>query len=200
MSNDELKLNIPGATVRLIRDFLDSPPTVAEVLEDITLNTEEESMVRIHGRYIPIPRKQTAYGDPGTFYRFSGNRVVARSWSESVLVESIKLELEAEELVEEEFNFVLVNFYENGKNTIGWHSDDEKDLRKNSTIASLTLGAERDFLFKEKATGKLHRISLPHNSLLLMSGDTQKNYLHSLPKRLRVVEPRFNFTFRQMKV
>jgi alkylated DNA repair dioxygenase AlkB len=103
-----------------------------------------------------------------------------------------------ETVLEETFNFVLINLYENGTRYIGWHSDDEKDLRDGSIIASLTFGAERDFILKNKETKAVTKIALPHNTLLIMGGDTQKNYWHSVPKRLRVKEPRVNMTWRQM--
>lgn len=189
-------LKLPGADVRVCYNFLASPPSVDDVTNNVEFNSDEDSKVFIHCRYVQIPRKQTAYGDTGTFYRFSGNKVDARPWND--FLENIELQLEA--VLEEMFNFVLINLYEDGTRYIGWHSDDEKDLEEGGIIASLTFGAERDFVLKHKVTGKTVKIALPHNTLLIMGGDTQKNYLHSVPKRLRVDKPRINMTWRQMNV
>jgi alkylated DNA repair dioxygenase AlkB len=188
------KLDLPGADVQICYNFLASPPSVDDVNSNVVFNSDEESKVFIHGKYIQIPRKQVGYGNDGTFYRFSGNRVDAKPWND--FLEDIELQLEA--VLEETFNFVLINLYEDGTRYIGWHSDDEKDLGDGSIIASLTFGATRDFVLKHKVTKKSTKIALPHNTLLIMGGDTQKNYLHSVPKRLRVKEPRINMTWRQM--
>lgn len=79
---------------------------------------------------------------------------------------------------------------------MAWHSDGEKDLKKNGAIASLSFGAERKFAFKHKETGEKRNILLQHGSLLLMKGTTQANWLHRLPPTKTVLKPRINLTFR----
>jgi alkylated DNA repair dioxygenase AlkB len=81
---------------------------------------------------------------------------------------------------------------------MGWHSDDEKSIARNSCIASISLGAERKFSFKHKRSGETVSVLLETGSLLLMKGETQTHWLHSLPKSKRVREPRINLTFRRM--
>jgi alkylated DNA repair dioxygenase AlkB len=79
---------------------------------------------------------------------------------------------------------------------MGWHSDDEKELLDNAPIASLSLGAGRNFIFKHKASKKTIPIFLDSDSLLLMKGITQKYWQHRLPTTKKVTTPRINLTFR----
>ncbi len=90
----------------------------------------------------------------------------------------------------------MLNLYHNGNEGMGWHSDDEKSLGKNNTIASLSFGAERNFSFKQKHTKQIVSLVLEHGSLLIMKDTTQTNWLHSLPKSKSVTRPRINLTFR----
>ena len=90
----------------------------------------------------------------------------------------------------------MLNLYHNGNEGMGWHSDDEKSLGKNNTIASLSFGAERNFSFKHKHTKQIVSFGLEHGSLLIMKDTTQTNWLHSLPKSKSVTQPRINLTFR----
>lgn len=176
------------------------------VLEDkLQYNSAESSKVKIFGKEIPIPRKQVAYGEPGTFYNFSGIKVDARSWNieEDEVCRVIR---EVKSKVEERsgvvFNFVLINRYENGEQYIGFHTDDENDLDGNSPIVGVSLGAERDFQFKAKKIPVEHKqvieLTLHHGSFISMNHPTNKNWSHSLPKRLRVKRPRISLTFRKM--
>lgn len=91
-----------------------------------------------------------------------------------------------------------MNLYHDGNEGIGWHSDDEKSIGDNSSIASVSIGAERKFSFKHKQSKKIILILLEHVSLLLMKDATQKNWLHSLPKSSKIAQPRINLTFRRM--
>jgi alkylated DNA repair dioxygenase AlkB len=90
----------------------------------------------------------------------------------------------------------LLNLYHNGNEGMGWHSDDEKSLGKNNTIASLSLGTERKFSFKHKQTKQEVSLVLEHGSLLIMKDNTQSNWLHSLPISKSIIQPRINLTFR----
>lgn len=185
---------LPGADVKICYDFLTEPPTTWDIFDNVEFDPADKTKVFVHGKWYNIPRRQTAYGDPGTFYRFSGHKSIPKPWTD--FITNIKLQIEA--VLETEFNFVLVNWYQDGEHCIGWHSDDEKDLDENHMIVSYTVGETRDFLLRNKRTKEITKISLPHNTLLIMGGDTQKNYQHSVPKRKGVRKPRVNFTFRQM--
>ena len=101
------------------------------------------------------------------------------------------------------FNSVLANLYRDGRDAMGWHSDDEPELGPKPVIASLSLGATRRFVLKARqpdAEGVIERhvIELPHGSLLLMRGDCQARYRHALPRTAKPVGPRINLTFRRI--
>ena len=103
-----------------------------------------------------------------------------------------------EQLVPTRFNSVLLNYYRDQNDSMGMHSDDEKELGSRPTIASISLGSERSFLLKSKIDpdAKLVKLPLASGSLLLMKGDTQKNYKHGIGKASRTLGPRVNLTFR----
>lgn len=131
--------------------------------------------VKVFGKVHKIPRKQTAFGDSGLSYNFSGTSVPANSWTP--LMSSIRRSVETA-LGETRFNFVLVNRYGDGNDHMGEHRDDESDLIRGAPIASLTFGQARDFVFKHKdARGKKASrkdispvtVCLEHGSLLVMN-------------------------------
>jgi alkylated DNA repair dioxygenase AlkB len=110
--------------------------------------------------------------------------------------ELLKLKKIVEEQTGETYNSCLLNLYHNGEEGMAYHSDGEKDLKKNGAIASLSFGAERTFAFRHKVTKERISIVLEHGSLLVMKGETQTNWLHRLPPTKRVHAPRVNLTFR----
>src|SRR5699024_713386 len=111
----------------------------------------------------------------------------------------LELKNKIEEETGEEFNSCLLNLYHDGSEGMGWHSDDESDLKKNGTIGSLSLGAKRKFVFKHKTTKEKVEVFLDHGSLLLMKGETQRYWLHTLPPTKKVKSPRVNLTFRTIE-
>ena len=101
-------------------------------------------------------------------------------------------------ITKNEYNACLLNLYHNGDEGMGWHSDNEKEIITNSSIASLSIGAQRKFAFKHKLTKETHSLILENGSLLEMKGTIQQHWLHCLPKSKKVQTPRINLTFRQM--
>jgi len=152
----------------------------------------ENDEVIIFGKRIVTKRKAAWYGDSDYLYTYSNTTKQALAWTK----ELSELKQIVEELAGTRFNSCLLNLYHNGDEGIGWHSDDEKSLGKNNTIASLSLGAERKFLFKHKQTKQTVSLVLEHGSLLIMKDATQANWLHSLPKSKNVTQSRINLTFR----
>jgi alkylated DNA repair dioxygenase AlkB len=150
--------------------------------------------VNIFGKHIITKRKAAWYGDCDYLYTYSNTTKQAIPWTE----ELSWLRQIIGELIGTKFNSCLLNLYHNGNEGMGWHSDDEKSLGKNNTIASLSLGAERKFLFKHKQTKQIVSLVLEHGSLLVMKEATQSNWLHSLPKSKNVIESRINLTFRSI--
>jgi len=150
--------------------------------------------VVVFGKHIVTKRKTAWYGDSNYVYIYSNTIKEALSWTR----ELINLKHFVENLSNTKFNSCLLNLYHDGNEGMGWHSDDEKSIEENSTIASVSFGAERKFSFKHKQNKKIISVLLEHGSLLLMKEVTQKNWLHSLPKSKKITLPRINLTFRRM--
>lgn len=146
----------------------------------------------IFGKHIITKRKVAWYGDANYGYTYSNTTKQALSWTKELL------ELKA--LVEQHcgvtFNSCLLNLYHDGNEGMGWHSDDEKSLGLNTTIASLSLGAERKFALKHSVSKYNTSLILQNSSLLVMKGSTQTHWHHALPKTSKVKSPRVNLTFR----
>ena len=153
----------------------------------------ENHRIRLFGREHASPRLSCWIGDPGTAYRYSGALFEPRPWPASLrpLRERLCAELGCG------FNSVLANLYRDGRDCMGWHSDDEAELGPAPVIASVSLGATRRFVLKHRDDALQKRaIELPHGSLLVMAGATQRHYRHALPRTARPVGARINLTFR----
>lgn len=149
----------------------------------------------IFGKKILTKRKVAWHGDKDFNYTYSKSTKTALPWSEDLYFLKNKIE----EKTGEKFNSCLLNLYHDGSEGMAYHSDAEKDLKKNGTIASLTLGAERKFSFKHKTSGERIDLFLEHGSLLIMKDETQTNWLHRLPPTKTIRTPRINLTFRMIE-
>jgi len=150
--------------------------------------------IYMFGKKIVTQRKTALYGSTGIVYTYSNATKTALPWTRELL--AIKKDLELHLGVR--FNTCLLNFYHDGSEGMGWHSDDEKEMEKDGVIASLSVGAERKFSFKHKITKEKIDIMLQSGSLLVMKGETQRYWLHQLPKTKKVDQPRINLTFRKL--
>ncbi|KAB7531143.1 alpha-ketoglutarate-dependent dioxygenase AlkB [Flagellimonas olearia] len=146
----------------------------------------------IYGKRIETKRKVAWHGDLPFEYTYSNTTKRALPWTPELL----ELKKLVEEHTGETFNSCLLNLYHSGEEGMAWHSDAEKDLKKDGTIGSLSFGAERKFSFKHKTTKEKVSIALEHGSLLVMKGTTQTHWLHRLPPTKMVKTPRINLTFR----
>lgn len=150
----------------------------------------------IFGKLIITKRKVAWYGDTDYEYTYSNTTKRALPWTTELL--ALKSLVEA--ITAENYNSCLLNLYHNGTEGMAWHSDAEKDLKKNGAIASLSFGAARKFAFKHKATNQTVSLLLENGSLLVMKGTTQTHWLHRLPPSTRITSPRINLTFRFIEV
>jgi alkylated DNA repair dioxygenase AlkB len=150
--------------------------------------------VVIFGKVIQTRRKVAWYADFERPYTYSGRTKIGLPWTPTLL--SIKSAIE--EKAQITFNGGLMNYYHDGNEGASWHSDNEKTIKPNSCIASVSFGAARKFEFKHKETQEKVSIALAPGSLLLMQGTTQTHWIHQLPKSKKIKEPRLNLTFRQM--
>lgn len=156
----------------------------------------EVHRIRLFGRDVDSPRLSCWIGDPGTGYTYSGAHFEPNPWP--VALRAIRARLAGELRID--FNSVLANLYRDGRDSMGWHSDDEPELGAQPVIASLSLGATRRFVLKHRSDpSRKVALDLPHGSLLLMRGATQANYRHALPRTAKPVGPRINLTFRQIQ-
>ena len=164
-----------------------------QFMEALINNIEwKNDEVVIYGKRIVTKRKMAWYGDKAFEYKYSNISRTALVWTEELLA----LKGIVERISNENYNSCLLNLYHDGNEGMGWHSDDEKDLKKDGAIASLSLGADRKFGFKHKQDKQSLYLTLEHGSLLLMKEQVQSHWLHSLPKTSKVLKPRINLTFR----
>ena len=166
-------------------------PLYEELLNKI--NWENERVV-MFGKEIITKRKVAFYSDPLIAYTYSSKTKIGLPWKDPLFI----LKNIVESLTKQTYNACLLNLYHNGEESMGWHSDNEKEIIANSSIASLSIGASRKFSFKHKVTKETISIQLGNGSLLEMKGTIQSHWLHTLPKSKKITESRINLTFRQM--
>ncbi len=144
--------------------------------------------------FFVLDRKLSLHSEALTHYRYSGDDKLCQPWTPLLL----KLKSQIEQRTQHQFNVCLANLYPDGKASMGWHSDNEAQLVRGSAIASLSLGAARDFDIKHKRSGEKLRLNLKSGQLVVMGGAVQQHWLHAIPKRMGLKEPRINLTFRLM--
>ena len=188
-------VELPDADVALDAAWLAADAADALFSELRTAVAWQVHRIRLFGRDVDSPRLSCWIGDPGTAYTYSGARFEPQPWP--VALRPILARLRRDLGVD--FNSVLANLYRDGRDRMGWHSDNERELGAHPVIASLSLGAMRRFVFKHRDQPSLKReLLLPHGSLLRMSGATQAHYRHALPATARTVGARINLTFRRI--
>ncbi|TMU50572.1 alpha-ketoglutarate-dependent dioxygenase AlkB family protein [Flagellimonas algicola] len=153
----------------------------------------QQDQITVFGKTHPQPRLTALYADNDKTYSYSG--ITMKPHGFTPVLHQIKKEVE--QLTQNTFTSCLLNFYRDGKDSNGWHSDDEKELGTNPLIASVSLGAERFFHLRNKADKRIKsKILLQHGSLLIMKGATQHYWQHQLPKTSKKIGGRINLTFR----
>ena len=187
-------LLLPQADLLFDSAFL-SAAEASTLLAQLTADIAwEQRAIRMFGQQIPQPRLTAWYGDPAARYTYSGLVWEPQPWTPALLA----LRQRVEAATATQFNSVLLNYYRDGRDSMGWHADDEPELGPAPAIASLSLGASRRFRLRPR-TGLPYAplaLDLPSGSLLLMRGPTQRHWQHALPKTARPVGPRLNLTFR----
>jgi alkylated DNA repair dioxygenase AlkB len=154
----------------------------------------ESMMIKMFGKDLMIPRLQCWIGDEGCNYKYSGKILNRHNWNKELMLIREKIAKE----IKTDFNSVLVNYYRDGKDSMGWHSDDEKELGPNPTIASISFGSERNLHFRNKITKETISIPQTNGCLIVIDGGTQKNWQHSIKKTQKIIGPRINLTFRNI--
>ncbi|MFT4660116.1 MAG: alkylated DNA repair dioxygenase AlkB [Patiriisocius sp.] len=173
-----------------------------KIMSDSEAQSQYDSLIKnvlwkndeamMFGKHIITKRKVAWYADTAYEYTYSKITKNALPWIEDLKT----LKSMVEKITRSTYNSCLLNLYHDGSEGMAYHSDDEKTLGDESTIASLSFGAERKFLFKHKRTKETVGLFLEAGSLLVMRGATQKNWLHRLPPTKKINSPRINLTFR----
>ncbi|HEY6942293.1 alpha-ketoglutarate-dependent dioxygenase AlkB family protein [Dokdonella sp.] len=188
-------LDLPGADLRYAAQAwprAEADALYLALLEEIAWAPHR---LRLFGRELDAPRLSCWIGDADAVYAYSGARFAPQAWTPSVA--RVRDALQAR--LGLGFNSVLANLYRDGRDTVGWHSDDEPELGAEPVIASASFGAPRTFRLRSRQTREAAlSIELAHGSLLVMAGATQRLYQHALPRRTRVAGPRINLTFRRI--
>lgn len=178
-----------------IKDFLSGEESNRLMEELINTIEWEQREIIIFGKPVMQPRLVAWYGDKDIKYGYSGIVLETREWTEELY--QIKSKIYEEYHVN--FNSVLLNYYRNGNDSMGWHSDDERELGNRPVIASLSLGATRKFCIRKRSDHKEQEyVMLEPGSLLLMRDNFQHEWQHALPKSKKIAAPRINLTFRKI--
>jgi alkylated DNA repair dioxygenase AlkB len=191
------RLDLDDAEVSLLDEAF-AGAEATELFRELRHGTEwRQEEVVIFGRRRLVPRLVAWHGDPGASYTYSGTPHQPLPWTP--VLEQVRHRVRA--LSGLHFNAVLLNLYRDGRDGMGWHADDEPELGPEPVIASVSLGAVRRFCLRHRRRKGLRaNFSLPHGSLLLMSGATQRHWVHALPKTAVAVGERVNLTFRMVSV
>lgn len=152
-----------------------------------------DTKTTVYGKEYDTPRLTAWYNDADTEYTFSGNKMNPFAWTKNLLFLKERVDNEAGII----FNSVLLNLYRNGKDSVGWHRDNEKEFGTNPIIASVSFGETRPFHLKHKFKKGIEKVIIPltHGSLLIMKGKTQHYWEHQIPKTAKDIRPRINLTF-----
>ncbi|MBG6109747.1 alkylated DNA repair dioxygenase AlkB [Flavobacterium sp. CG_9.10] len=195
-SPDPIDLNLPDAEVVYYPAFFDKEQADAIYAELVSTIPWQQDEITVYGKKHLQPRLTALYGNEGKSYSYSNIKMQPHPWN--LLLQKIKSQVET--VSNAKFTTVLLNYYRDGKDSNGWHADNEKELGINPVIASLSFGGERNFQLKHNSDKNQKKsIVLEHGSLLIMKGTTQHFWKHQIPKTAKPVEPRINLTFRVIK-
>lgn len=165
-----------------------------EQLNDIKFNNIDwhHDKIKMYGKEIYLPRISAWYADSDKPYTYSGLTLQPKIWNKGLLY----IKEQISKVADVNFNSVLMNWYRNGEDYISWHTDAEKELGKNPVIGSVNFGESRDFMIRLNDKSEKLTIPLNHGTFLLMAGELQHFWQHSVPKRKKIKGSRFNLTFR----
>ncbi|MFV8326053.1 alpha-ketoglutarate-dependent dioxygenase AlkB family protein [Flavobacterium sp. ZS1P14] len=193
---EPIPLNLPDADIIYYPAFFNKEEAdriYAALINEIPWQQDE---IRVFGKIHPQPRLTALFGNEGKPYAYSNIKMQPHPWNP--LLQKIKAQIET--VSGTTFTTVLLNYYRDGKDSNGWHADNEKELGTNPIIGSLSFGAERTFQLKHNSDKDQKKsIILENGSLLLMKGTTQHFWKHQIPKTAKPIGPRINLTFRVIK-
>ena len=173
-------------------NFLEANTIFEKLLNEIPWQQDD---IKVYGKVYAQPRLTALFGNDGKPYSYSNIKMQPHPWN--LILQKMKFQIE--NVIAENFTTVLLNLYRNGKDSNGWHADNEKELGINPVIASLSFGEERYFHLQHNTDKELKlKILLEHGSLLIMKGTTQHFWKHQIPKTAKPIGNRINLTFRKI--
>jgi alkylated DNA repair dioxygenase AlkB len=191
-------IELPQALLYYEPEFLTAADSAALFRQLVDAVPWRQDRLRLYGREVPMPRLSAWYGDAGAVYSYSGLRLEPLPWLEAL--EQLRQRLQRH--LSRRFNAVLLNYYRNGTDSMGSHSDDEPELGPAPVIATVSLGAPRRFALTPRGVasgGAAWRRDLADGSLLVMAGPCQRHWRHALPKTRRPVAGRISLTYRLVR-
>jgi alkylated DNA repair dioxygenase AlkB len=184
-------LIVEDGTLQYFEKYSDD--SLEKILEGLVWR---QDFITMYGKTHPLPRQTAWHGEKGLVHSYSGIKMVAEEWTPVLF----KLKNQLEKDLNTTFNSVLVNHYRDGNDHMSYHSDDEKELGTNPTIASLSFGETRSFQLKHKIDLNKKTFILPitDGSLVVMKGELQHYWVHKIAKTAKKIGPRLNLTFRNI--
>ena len=193
---EKIIFDLPDAEIAYYPDFFSVEKAnefFRKLIEEIPWQNDT---ITVFGKTHPQPRLTALFGNDGKTYSYSNIVMHPHKWNPLLMY----IKNEIEEICEENFTTVLLNLYRDGKDSNGWHADNEKELGRNPVIASVSFGAKRSFHLQHNSIKEAKlKITLEHGSLLVMKGTTQHFWKHQIPKTARPIKERVNLTFRIIK-
>ncbi len=194
-TSEPIYFNVPNAEINYYPHFFDEEQSDLLFQELLLTIPWQQDDIKVFGKVHAQPRLTALFGNEGKSYSYSNIKMQPHSWNPIL----IDLKQKAEAVSATKFSTVLLNLYRDGKDSNGWHADNEKELGTNPVIASLSFGAERYFHLQHNNDKNLKlKILLEHGSLLVMKGTTQHFWKHQIPKTAKPIGSRINLTFRSI--
>lgn len=189
-------IEMPDADVSILRG-LRTHASYGSIFRTLDRDSKwQQRRMWMYGRWVDQPRLTAWHGDPDRIYKYSGIKEIPMPWTDMLR----ELRRRVEDCTDCRFNSVLLNKYRDQNDSMGFHSDDERELGPKPIIASVSFGEPRTFLFKHKTRKDLKTVSvsLTDGSVLLMKGRTQRHWKHAINRETRACGPRINLTFRRI--
>jgi len=191
--SEKITFDLPNASIEYYPNLFDTEKSnllFEKLYQEIPW---QHDTIKVFGKSHLQPRLTALFGNEGKPYSYSNIVMQPHPWN--ALLTYIKEEVELH--CQEKFTTVLLNLYRDGKDSNGWHADNEKELGRNPVIASVSFGAQRLFHLQHNSIKDAkQKITLEHGSLLIMKGETQHFWKHQIPKTAKPILPRINLTFR----
>ena len=194
--NEKTVFDIPDADIEYYPNFFEGI-YANELLQRLKAEIPwQQDSITVFGKTHPQPRLTALFGNEGKSYSYSNIVMQPNIWNPLLMLIKDKIE----KVCTDHFTTVLLNYYRDGKDSNGWHADNERELGRNPIIASVSFGAERSFHLQHNTIkDQKLKIVLEHGSLLIMKGVTQHFWKHQIPKTAKPIGPRINLTFRIIK-